>query len=166
MGVVTDGELKVLLYPRPATKLRQWPFWLLAIAAASVLAGLLIALEFAALVLVANVVERAPLRGLVAISIYAGSVGAAGFGAGIILLGSPLWLWLHGIGKRSYLTAAVAGSALASLGTAGWTVVFGGMSAPALAMIGWVVLPGALAGLLIRWIAYEPAIKLPPARPS
>lgn len=164
MGIASQGELSLLIDLRPAPKLRSLPFRLLSIASASLLAGLLIALEFAAFVLVANNVEPAPLAGLVSFTIYAGSIGAAGFGAGLILLGSPLWLWLHGIGKRDYVTAALAGSPLAS--AVGFVAgAFSGWMA-GLFMVAWVILPGCVAGLMLRWIAYAPRPTPPPARPS
>ncbi len=164
MGDAADGELNLLIDPHPVSKLRPWPFRLLAIAAASLFAGLLIALEFVAFVLVANNGEPAPLGGLVSFSIYAGVIGCAGFGAGLILLGSPLWLWLHGIGKRDNVTAALAGGALAS--AVGFVAgAFSGWMA-GLYMVAWVIVPGGVAGLVMRWIAYEPRPKPPPARPS
>lgn len=163
MGVASDGELSLLIDLRPVPKLRSLPFRLLSIACASLLAGLLIALEFAAFVFIANVVERVPLKGLVSFSVYAGGIGTAGFFVGLILLGSPLWLWLHGIGKRDYVTAGLAGGALASV--VGFVAgAFSGWEA-GLYMVAWVILPGLMAGLVMRCIAYEPRLRPPPAQP-
>jgi hypothetical protein len=146
--------------------IRSWSFVVLGLVLAASAAGALVGLEFAAFGWIAGVVEGSRSEGVVAYGLLAAIIAAAAFLVGLVFPGVPIWLWLHGIGQRSYWAAALATAIGAS--AAGVMLTASSAGWLSLVMIAWLLLPGAVAGLVLRAVAYaRPKPPLPsPARPS
>lgn len=144
--------------------IRPWPYVAAGIFLAALAAGIVVGLEVAAFTVA---IEGMNLQGLLFVSAFSALTAAAVFLIGLIWPGALIWLWLHGIGQRSWLVAGLAGAVSAALAGVALTVSEAGLyallTAPALA------LPGAAAGLTLRWVAYKPVRplrSLPPVPPS
>lgn len=132
-----------------------------AITGALVLAAQGVVLSVASLVVLKG--ERAA-EGLLYLAMLATPIAiglaAAGFLIGLVVIGAPAWLTLHGLGHRKRRDAMLAGAALSSL-TGGvlllvWTDGGAGVSnAMAAALL--FLIPGAAAGWALHRIAYRPA---------
>lgn len=143
--------------------IRPWPYVALGLVLAAVVAGALVGLEFAAFGWFAVVVEGTPPEGVLSVGVLAAVIATPVFLAGLIFPGLPTWLWLHGIGQRSYRAAAFAVAAGASV--AGVILTASAAGWWSLMCVVWLGLPGAAAGLVLRSIACSRP-KPPPARPS
>ena len=95
----------------------------------------------------------------------AATVASIAFGAGIVVLGSPVWWLLHRLGQTSAWTATLAGGVVTFCGSG--ILIACGMGSPDLDWLA-LILDGAIVGWLIQRIAYRPIRRPtpPPARPS
>jgi len=146
--------------------IRSWGYVVLGLFMGALTAGALVGLEFAAFGWIVGAVEGSSSRGVTAYGILAAMLAAPAFLIGLVFPGIPVWLWLHGIGQRSNLVAALAVAIGASVvgviltaQAAGWW---------AFMCIVWLGIPGAAAGLVLRQVAYASSTppRPPPARPS
>ncbi len=146
--------------------LRPWPYVIAALLLASVTAGVAVGLEMAIFIGIAALIEGGPPNGILFYSAFSAAIAAPVFFIGLVFPGGPVWLWLHGIGRRSYSTAAVA----VAVGASVMGVILSSLAANPMALfsIFWLALPGAAAGLVLRWTAYGPRLPQPspPAAPA
>lgn len=102
-----------------------------------------------------------PAQGGVAFAILAlplaVAIAGAGFLTGLVAIGAPAWLVLHGLGLRKRREAMIAGAVLSALTAGpGLYVVTGGESGFVAAMAAMLLflIPGAAAGWTLHRIAY------------
>lgn len=139
--------------------LRSWARVPGAVVAASLVAGLVMAIELCLLdAFTALTSGRAHVPGAYAIAAGAGIFTVPAFLIGLAFPGSVVWFLLHLAGRRSYVDAAVAVALCSSLAA---TALLGSLT-----IASWVVAPGAAAGLTLRRIAYRSVPTPRPARPS
>lgn len=83
------------------------------------------------------------------------TVALIGFSLGLLWVGIPAWLALHGLERRSRGFAVIAGSALSGFAAMILAAVMAGADTPGVALATAVMLaPGAAAGWVLHRIAY------------
>ena len=137
--------------------LRQWWWVALAIVLASVAAGLVLGVEFAAILILPNLDPVGPAPGgapvlVVLLTLFAIPCWALG----LTVFGIPLGLALKRIGRDGYVSAMLAGAIGGFLAELVVVAVFGGVSSPDILLLypAIMIIPGAVAGLVVRKVAY------------
>lgn len=142
-------------------ELRPLPLVSLVIPLAALVAGIVMAGQWLAFMLLAWLIDGQPGAVELQAAIGAGVIGAVCFAVGLIFPGSVIWMWLHGVRQRSYRSAILA----TSLGAYAATVLISAFAGWAAFLFGlWSVLPGAAAGMAIRALAYR--VRPLPAPPA
>lgn len=137
--------------------LRQWWWVALAIILASVAAGLVLGVEFAAILILPNLDPVGPAPGAAPVLVALLTLFAIPCWAlGLTVFGIPLGLALRRIGRDGYVSAMVAGAAGGFLAELVVVAVFGGVSSPDILLLypAIMIIPGAVAGLMVRKMAY------------
>ena len=137
--------------------LRSWQRIALAIVLASVAAGLLSGAEFAVILIAPNLDPAAPTPGSAPVLVALLTLFAAvGWALGLTVFGIPLAKALQGIGRDGYVSALLAGAIGGFLAELIVVAVFGGVSSPDILLLypAMMLIPGAVAGLIVRKVAY------------
>jgi len=138
--------------------LRQWWRIALAIILASVAAGVILGAEFAVTLILPDAEPLAPSSMVTCQLIFLLMVVASlAWALGLTLLGIPTGMALRRIGRDGYVSAMLAGAVGGFVTLLIVLVVFTGF--PGLAVLfaypALMLIPGAAAGLIVRWIAYR-----------
>ena len=100
-------------------------------------------------------VAQAAAMGLM-IALMSTFYAAVGFGVGLVVVGGPAWLALHGLGARRRWAAVLTGAVLA---TAPGVIFLAAVASEqgdwgAMPLAAWLILPGATAGWVLHRVAY------------
>lgn len=138
--------------------LRQWWWIALAIVLASVAAGLVLGAEFAAILILPNLdpAGTSPGSGLVLVGLLT-LFAIPCWALGLTVFGIPLGMALRGIGRDGYVSAMLAGAIGGFLAELVVVAVFGGGASPEILLLypAIMLIPGAVAGLIVRKVAYK-----------
>ena len=140
----------------------------LALVLAAITGGIAVGVEIWASMVVtalaggAAAVAQAAAIGLM-IGLMSAFYAAVAFGIGLVVVGGPAWLALHGLGARRRWAAVLTGAVLA---TAPGVIFLAAVASEegdrgAMPLAAFLILPGAAAG----WVLHRVAYGRPPARP-
>lgn len=137
--------------------LRHGGWIALAIVLASVAAGLALGIEFAALLILPNLDPAGPTPGagpvlVILLTLFAIPCWALG----LTVFGLPIGMALRRIGRDGYVSAMLTGAIGGFLAELVVVAVFGGVTSPEILLLypAIMLIPGALAGLIVRKVAY------------
>ena len=145
--------------------LRGWPYRLLTLVEASLLAGIVLALELLVYGVGYDIVTDGNATALaIVVALVAGIYAALAYAVGLAVVGAPVWLVLHRLGWASTTTAMAAGAVGSVIGGAALLALGGAWGAVPISLM--LALPGGTAGWVVRAIAYQGTSKPPPAPPA
>jgi hypothetical protein len=133
----------------------------LALVLAAITGGIAVGLELWAGMMIAALaggpaaVAQAAIMGLM-IGLGGILYAAVAFGIGLVLIGGPAWLALHGLGARRRWAAVLTGAVLATAPAVIFLAVVAGEQDDwgAMPLAAFLILPGAAAGWVLHRIAY------------
>lgn len=137
--------------------LRPWWWIALAIVLASVAAGLVLGVEFALIMIVPNLDPAGASPGTAPVLIGLLTLFAIPCWAlGLTVFGIPLGMALRSIGRDGYVSAMLAGAIGGFLAELVVVAVFGGLGSAEILFLypAIMLIPGAVAGLIVRKVAY------------
>ena len=137
--------------------MRQWWWVALAIVLASVAAGLVLGAEFAVILIVPNLDPAGASPGSAMALVGLLTLFAIPCWAlGLTVFGIPLGMALRSIGRDGYVSAMLAGAVGGFLAELVVVAVSGGGASPEILLLypAIMLIPGAVAGLIVRKVAY------------
>lgn len=146
--------------------IRSWLYITISFPLAAIAAGSVVGVEMAAYSFLDAITRGAPIQATLAFSVIAGLIATLVFLVGLVFPGGLVWFWLHSIRQTSYPAAAFSGAVGAAV--AGIVLTVSPTGPYTLLIVTALAVPGAVAGLTIRWVAYRPITppRRPPVRPS
>lgn len=146
--------------------IRSWLYIAMSFPLAAIAAGSVVGVEMAAYSFLDAITQGTPIQATLDFSVLAGVIATLVFLIGLVFPGGLVWFWLHSIRQTSYPAAAFAGAAGAAV--AGIILTASPTGPYTLLIVTVLAVPGAVAGLTIRWVAYRPITppRRPPAPPS